>query len=136
MSLGVCAVALSDVAPEHDTIMLLGPSQAGKVRVVLGMVAALAYSTEPETHTFTLDDREFLLASHVGFLRADDELYLRLYRKDGHVYRDIGPKLIATADTNTFAREGFSLERRGADVSIVYLGSDSETVRVRIPVER
>ncbi len=169
---------LGELAPQHDTIMMLGPFQSGKVQVVLWMVAVLAlglavavpltivllrprrwwgdllavalwfvalpcagltfliggllYDTEPETHTFTVDDREYLIASQVGFLAPGNELQLRLYRKDRHLYRRVGPRLIATADTETFNREGFTIRRRGGDVWIVYLGSDRATVRVEI----
>jgi hypothetical protein len=145
--LGMVAVlAMGLAAAVPLTIVMLRPRRwwADLLAVALWFVAlpcagltfligGLVYDTEPETHTFTVDDGEYLIASQVGFLGPGNELHLRLYRKDGHLYRRVGPRLMATADTDTFNREGFTLRRRGGDVWIVYLGSDRETERVRLP---
>lgn len=176
--LAMCASVLGDVAPEYDTVMMLGPFESGKVRTVLWCLAVVTlglavlvpltiillwpqtwwgdglavllwipalpfagivllvtgfeYSTQPEVHRFAVDDHEYLLASRARFA-AEYQTDLDLYEKDGHLYRRVGPRFLGVADTNTFNRQGFSLDRGGGNVWLVYPGSDGETERVRIP---
>lgn len=93
------------------------------------LIAALSYGSEPETHRFAVGGDKYLLASHVGFLGPSDELHLRLYAKDGRLYRPLDTNL-AIADTGAFENDGFSLDRRDGAVTLVYIGADGETKRV------
>ena len=172
------AFVLGRIAPDYEAIMMLGPYQSGKVRVILWAVAivmlilaaltaatmlgsrhdttlskvtlfltwvaavlllgfvllvtALRYDQQPETHKFTVGGQDYILTSQIGFLIAADDTYLYLYRKEGRVYRDVELQL-TVADTVTFNRDGFSLDRGGASTWLVYVSGSDESVRVQIP---
>lgn len=98
--------------------------------VLLG--TGLYYDSRPETHRFAVGGHDYLLASQIGFLIANDHTYLDLYQKDGHIYRRVGLRL-PIADTAGFENDGFFLDRQNGDVSLVYTGAGDEQVRVRIP---
>jgi len=95
------------------------------------LVTSLAYGAEPDAHRFTVEGREYLLTSNLGFLMATDQTYLDLYEKQGRLYRRTGRNL-ETADTGAFDREGFTIEGRG-EASLVYRGSSGEMERVTLP---
>ena len=134
------ALGLAVVVPL--TMILLGPHTwwGDVLAVVLWIpalpcapvalfMAALVYGSEPDTHRFSVGNRDYLLTtSQVGFHSAD-ELNVRLYEKDGHLYRPIDTRLEA-ADANALESDGYSLDRRDGAVALVYVGADGETERV------